>query len=78
MQPEIGVKTKKVGGGRQLITNDDEDDDDDDDDDEDDDVDDDEADDANDINSVGEKRKYNPLCRDMKMANGRWPMANGQ
>ena len=40
--------------------------------------DDDDADDANFMNGVGEKKKYNPLCREIKMDNGRWPMANGK
>ena len=27
---------------------------------------------------LAKKNTYNPLCREMKMADGRWPMADGQ
>ena len=48
------------------------------DDDDDDDVNDD-ADDANNINGVGQKKStYNPFCREMKLADGQGPMADGQ
>ena len=39
----------------------------------------DDDDDADDINGVGENKKYTqPFWGETKMANGRWPMANGQ